>query len=323
MRIAIIDNINEDIGLKILFPEADYYICKEKTDRSSSYNYYNFRPLTTIENITDKKYDILFVFMPVRHVINDEVAVKDIRENYDTKIKKIIDNNNFNLVAFFDNEDYSHDPNLYINNKKILFFKRNVDNLYSYPNNVIPFPFIMFGLKSPIERMDRDFISKELYFSKKNDVVFFSGGLYIHDKKDFNVYVNRIDIYKKISKTIYNPGYLNPEQFIKTIQSSKFCLDLTGCGNPNIRTFEILLSGSLLLQEKNNLIWPFEDKFSEECLFNDENDYFLKLENLRKDENLYNKCLHNQYNIVEKYFNKKWLRNYIEEKISEYLHSFS
>jgi len=100
MRIAIIDNINEDIGLKILFPEADYYICKEKVDRSSSYNYYNFRPFTNIENITDKNYDILFVFMPVRHVINDEVAVKDIRENYDTKIKKIIDNNNFNLVAF-------------------------------------------------------------------------------------------------------------------------------------------------------------------------------------------------------------------------------
>ena len=26
MKIAILDNKNEDIGLKILFPEADYYI---------------------------------------------------------------------------------------------------------------------------------------------------------------------------------------------------------------------------------------------------------------------------------------------------------
>jgi hypothetical protein len=321
MRIAIIDNINEDIGLKILFPEADYYICKEKIDKTLSYNYYNFRPLTNIENITDKNYDILFVFMPVRHVINDEPAVSDIRENYDTKIKKIMDNNSFKLLVFFDNEDYPHDPNLYIKNEKILFFKKNVDKLHSYLNNVIPFPFIMFGVKSMIERMDRDFISKELYLKKKNDVVFFSGGLYIHNDKDFNVYVNRIDIYNKISRTIYNPGYLNNEEFIKTIQNSKFSLDLTGAGNPNIRTFEILLSGSLLLQQKNNLIWPFEDKFSEECLFNDENDYFLKLENLRNDEDLYNKCLNNQYNITEKYFNKKWLRNYIEKIIFDYLHS--
>ena len=26
MRIAIIDSVNQDIGLKILFPEADYFI---------------------------------------------------------------------------------------------------------------------------------------------------------------------------------------------------------------------------------------------------------------------------------------------------------
>ena len=43
--------------------------------------------------------------MPVRHVLNDEVAVRDIRGNYDNIIKPIIFNNNFKFLAFFDNED--------------------------------------------------------------------------------------------------------------------------------------------------------------------------------------------------------------------------
>jgi len=70
------------------------------------------------------------------------------------------------------------------------------------------------------------------------------------------------------------------------------------------------------LQQKNDMVWPFEDKFSEECLFTDENDYLIKLRNLISNNELYNKCLLNQYNIVDKYFNKEWLRNYILQFIT-------
>lgn len=95
------------------------------------------------------------------------------------------------------------------------------------------------------------------------------------------------------------------------MQTSKFGLDLLGVGEPNKRTFEILLSGSLMLSEKNNLKWPFEEEFSKETIFSDHIDYFEKLKRLREDSDLYNKCLKQQYYIVNKYFNIKWLKNYI------------
>jgi hypothetical protein len=306
-----------------LFPEADYYVCNELANeyRKDSYNYYNFTPILNLENINDKNYNILFVVMPLRHIINDEIVVRDIRTNYETKIKIIIDNNSFEHIFFFDNEDYDVDPNLYVKNtleKNILFFKRNYDKKTIYPNNVKPFPFIMIGTKCIIERCDRFIVPKDIYLNHTNrsNIVFFSGGLYCHDDKIFNVYVDRIGLYNKIKHTIFNPGYLNNEEFNSILKNSRFSLDLPGGGNPNMRTFEILVSGSLMLQKKNDLVWPFEDKFSEECLFTDENDYLIKLQNLLSNSELYNKCLLNQYNIVNKYFNKEWLRNYILQFIT-------
>jgi len=51
VKIAILDNKNEDIGLKILFPEADYYYCSTTSDRNDSYLHYNFRPRLDTQNI--------------------------------------------------------------------------------------------------------------------------------------------------------------------------------------------------------------------------------------------------------------------------------
>jgi len=57
---------------------------------------------------------------------------------------------------------------------------------------------------------------------------------------------DRLIIYNKIKDVIYNPGNLNYSDFINTIRDSKYSLDLLGIGDPNKRTFEILLSGSLI-----------------------------------------------------------------------------
>jgi|LakMenE01Jun11ns_1017448.scaffolds.fasta_scaffold9892763_2 hypothetical protein len=316
MKIAILDNKNEDIGLKILFPEADYYYCSTTSDRNESYLYYNFRPRLETQNITDKNYDVLFVIMPVRHVLNDEVAVRDIRGNYDNIIKPIIFNNNFKYLAFFDNEDYDVNPNKYIKHPNIHFFKRNYDKKVNYENNVYPFPFIMFGKTSLIEKIDRQLVPKEKYFSNKIERVFYTGGLYHHHSTEFGVDVNRIKIYNEIKHFIKNPGSLPNNVFIQFMRDSNFCVDLLGAGNPNIRTFEILVSGSLLLQEKNDLVWPFSEKFSEECYFKDGMEFNKNLYKLHHNPELYLSCLENQYNIVNKYFNKEWLKNYILSKIN-------
>ena len=314
MRIAILDNKNEDIGLKILFPEADYYYCSTTSNRRDSYLHYNFTPKLDTKNITDNNYDILFVVMPVRHILNDEVAVRDIRGNYENIIKPIIFNNNFKFLAFFDNEDYNVNPNKYIQHPNIHFFKRNYDKNVYYEKNVYPFPFIMFGNTSLIEKIDRQLVSKENYMSTKINRIFYTGGLYHHVKNEFNVNVNRIEIYNQIRHFITNPGHLDNNSFINFIKNSKYSVDLLGAGNPNIRTFEILVSGSLLLQQKNDLVWPFPEKFSDECFFSNGKEFENNLQKLNFNNELYQKCLENQCQIINKYFNKEWLRNYILSK---------
>ena len=44
MRIAVIDGVNQDIGLNILFPEADYFINNTELDKSSNMKANNINP---------------------------------------------------------------------------------------------------------------------------------------------------------------------------------------------------------------------------------------------------------------------------------------
>ena len=310
MRIAIIDGVNQDIGIKILFPEADYFINNTEIDKSNSFNKYNIHPNYDWSTINDQNYDYLFIV----------ISSFDAREvNYNKNIydilnreKEIINKNNFKKVFVFDNYDYDYDPNEIWNNDKItLFFKRNYNKKKIYKKNVVSFPFIMFGEVSLIEKCDTDLVSKEQYFCKKYERVFFSGCLLNHQDFETNIFRNRQKIYQEICHTVYNSGYLPYNLYLEEIKKSKYGLDLLGVGEPNKRTFEILLSGSLMIQEKNDLLWPFEETFCYETQFKDSNEYFEIINKLSQDETLYNKCIEQQYNIVNKYFNVKWIKEYL------------
>ena len=319
MKIAIIDGVNQDIGLKILFPEADYFI-KHSPDctnnyRLFSYENYKFQPNNNWDTINDKNYDYLFIVLAT-HDINPltpyyQPSIKDIYDD----ICVIINNNYFKCVALFDNYDFDYDPNIYLNNNKIdLIFKRNFNKNKIYSTNVVPFPFIMFGEKSLIEKMETELVSKEKYFKEKENRIFFTGTLFSNKEQNRD----RVAIYDKIKHTIYNPGNLPYNYFIECLRESKYSLDLLGAGDPNKRTFEILMSGSLMISEYNDLLWPFNDgdSFSNETIFKDADDYYKKMMALTNNEQLYYECLKNQYNIVKKYFNKEWLRLYICSKLN-------
>ena len=152
MRIAIIDGVNQDIGLKILFPDADYFINNieecTSTDRVLSNEYYKIDTKFNYNTITDNNYDILLIIIASYNILEDTIYyTPNIKLIYD-KIISIINKNNFKFVGWFDNYDYDYDPNEYINNPKInIFFKRNYNKNKKYNNNVVPFPFIMFGKK--------------------------------------------------------------------------------------------------------------------------------------------------------------------------------
>jgi len=308
MRIAVIDGLNQDIGLNILFPEADYFIDNTYLNKSSNMKAYNIIPNYDWSKINDINYDYLFI---VISLYDAKPGTHFFKQNiYDILQRelKIINENNFKKVFIFDNYDYDYDPTEIIQNDKIsLFFKRNYNKTKIYKNNVIPFPFIMFGDVSIIEKIDTPFF----YSPIKDNRIFFAGSLFVHEDTQINYYRNRKIIYDKIGHLIYNPGSLHYNDFLRVIGLSKYSLDLNGVGDPNKRTFEILSQGSLRIAEYNDLKWPFEETFSEETSFKGADDFCNKINALNHDNEVYLKCINNQLNIYKKYFNKRWIKEYI------------
>ena len=249
MRIAIIDGVNQDIGLNILFPEADYYINNTELDKSNNMKSNNIVTKYDWTQINDKNYDYLFIIIALYDAKEDtKFFKKNIYEILQREIK-IINENNFKKVFIFDNYDYDYDPNEIITNEKInLFFKRNYNKTKTYKNNVVPFPFIMFGEISIIEKL-----TELNLMQNKINRVFFTGTLFIHNDPQINYYRDRETIYNKIKNYIYNPGHLSYSNFLQELNKSRFSLDLNGVGEPNKRTFEILSQGSLMISEYDNL----------------------------------------------------------------------
>jgi len=311
MKIAVIDGVNQDIGLNILFPEADYFINNVELDKSNNMKKYNITPKYDWSQINDQNYDCLFIIISL---YDAKPGTRFFKQNiYDILQReiKIINENNFKNVFIFDNYDYDYDPNDILQNDKITaFFKRNYNKTKTYKSNVVPFPFVMFGQASIIEKIEEQFYSEQKY-----NTIFFSGTLFVHDDPQINYCRDRKSIYNKIGKYIFNPGNLNYTDFIQTLRQSKYSLDLNGVGDPNKRTFEILSQGSLMISEYNDLKWPFDDEFSEETIFIDDIDFKNKIQALITDNNLYKKCIEQQMYIYNKYFNKVWIRDYVIKMI--------
>jgi hypothetical protein len=135
----------------------------------------------------------------------------------------------------------------------------------------------MFGEKSLIEKCDTELVSEPEYFKEKNHRIFFTGSLFTDKDYHYNMNRNRLRIYNKIRNIIYNPGVQNYNNFINILRDSKYSLDLLGVGDPNKRTIEILLSGSLMISQYNDLLWPFDnnESFSKETIFKNETDFFI------------------------------------------------
>ena len=193
MKIAIIDGINQDIGLNILFPEADYFIYSTELDKSKNMNKYSIIPRTDIQNVNDKNYDILFIIIALYDTKSGTSFFTPNIKNILDKELEIINNNNFKKVCVFDNYDYDYDPNEIIKCDKIdLFFKRNYNKQKIYNINVLPFPFIMFGEVSIIEKTLENNLNNEI---EKMDRIFFTGTLFHHNDEQIGYVRDRRSIY--------------------------------------------------------------------------------------------------------------------------------
>ena len=145
------------------------------------------------------------------------------------------------------------------------------------------------------------------------------GNLYNHIDNKNNIKKMRLDMYNGIRDKI-DSGRFTESEFINKIREYKVIVDLIGVGDPNKRTIEILTTGSLMLSMCGDLNWGFDnnENFHPDTYFKTPEEFTKKLEKLLNDEEHYKKCLEHQEYIVNKYFNKRWLREYIEKKL-EYL----
>jgi hypothetical protein len=231
-------------------------------------------------------------------------------------------------IIIIDNHGYDYEPSVYLdkfNFKYDIILKRccSYRNKHRYNNITKPYPFIMCTSNDPFYKLFNNSIIKNNILNKNNKI-FWAGTSFKHDEEydDNNVYshANRTYILDSIQKStpniidIKNVPY---NKFHYTIASYKYALDLHGCSNHNKRFIEILNTNTLVLAENVDIVWPFEegDKFSEECFFSTPNELIEIYNKFENNFELYKKCLQNQIYIVEKYFNNKWINNYINNII--------
>ena len=326
MKLCILDPAHNLPGLKILFPESDYYAIEpcdffrynaiNHMNKTEFNKLYNFNYLTDIDNINSTNYDTLFIVLPFLDCIEGHCMTKDYGVRILKLIEIILEDNTFKNVCLFDTYDYDYDPTIFYKNHKIdYYFKRNYNKTKIYSSNVFPFPYMMFVTKCVLTILLEE--KETLDINKRKNDIFWCGTIFTHENKDFNIFRDRTHIFEKIKDKIITYNTLDNETFLKTIQEYKIGLDLYGVGDPNKRTFELLANDTLILTNRTELDWGFEnnDFFSEETFFTNETE-FLKKIILLKNKEIYYKCLNNQRFLKQKYMNKDWLRNYILSKIS-------
>jgi hypothetical protein len=325
---AILDPFNHCPGLKILFPEYDYYCWEPSsflhftaTNHMTNDQFekmYGFRYLSDWTEISSDKYSTLFIVLPLLDCYPGNWCTKE----EGVKIWRILEqicflpHKHYKTICLFDTYDYDYDPSTLFPEVDIdVYFKRNMNKTKTYADNVKPFPYMIFLTPCPLLTLLTKQVPRPPV--QKNEV-FWSGGLYTHtqrytiQRQIHSVHRDRETIFHQIQSALSVKKGLPHDQFLKEIAAHKFALDLEGVGDPNSRTFEIFLSESLRLFNNTNLVWNFDphDTFSPFCSFDTSDEFFRNLNHL-SDERVYKEALDQQTYLINKYMTKTALREYI------------
>ena len=324
MKLCILDPAHNVPGLKYLFPESDYYAVEpcdfftysaiNHMNNEQFNKIYNFNYLTNINNINSNNYDTIFIVLPLLDCIKGHQMTKEYGIRILQLIEHILESNNFTNVSLFDTYDYDYDPTTVYANRRIHnYFKRNYNKNKIYSSNVFPFPYMMFVTKCVLTIL----LENNNSINTRKNEVFWCGSIFTHENNDFNIYRDRKKIYENIKEYLSIHNNLSNKEFINTLQTYSMGLDLFGVGDPNKRTFELLANDVLVLTNRTDQEWGFEnnDSFSNETIFTNKEEFLTNLHLLHNKET-YNKCLRNQQYLKQKYMNREYLRKYIISKIS-------
>jgi len=338
MKICIIDPACHVPTLKTLF-DAEYFAHEPdnffhfKTTphytKLENYKQEGFIYNTNWEQINSKNFNTLFIIAPLLDYYNPiSKELLPYTFNMRDKIKNIINSNSWpGGIVLFDIYDYDYDPNEINSEWNVnIYFKRNYNKNKKYKSNVYPFPFMMF-VKQCVMKTVLNTLPTIDDNKNKINAAFWAGGLYTHKHALDGHYIDRQKIYNEISNRIVSKS-LNHTEYMEHLKKYKICVDLIGVGNPNKRTFEILFSNSLLMSMCTDLDWGFNGNlgfssalnpdlgpWDPDTLFTTSEEFKFKLNKLLTDNDHYKKCLDKQNQIISKYFNKKWMKEYILSKM--------
>ena len=321
MRYAIFDPTQHCVGLTLLFPEADYYSISphsyfhysQRTNEEFE-RVYKFPYKEDLTQLNDSTYDTL-IFVFVTWDGKQETHTQFGADRMLASFEELVSTNKFQKVVVFDNHDYPYDPSLMYRAKINHFFKRNYCKDRTYAPHVSPFPFSMFGLPTCSLW---SYLTDHSQFTntEKRMGIFYAGALYKHENKEAGVFVDRETMFAQIKPYVQQYSGLSHIEYMKTMASHMFAVDLNGCGNPNKRTFEILLSRSLRIAQKNSVMFPFPTTFHPLTEFSSGDDFFQNIATLFQNPELYQEALKAQNLIFDTYFTKDWLRAYILERMN-------
>ena len=288
----ILDFLHEDPGLKLLFPDAEYFSFVQNPQYVATYpkiipsqEIARIEFIAATSNATPPPNPIptFMIIAPLYkcfYTWNGEINPQfcSILYEYFSIFVHIATNYQFENILFFDTHAYQYDPNsifahyrLEELSKKITFFKRNYANNVVYDKNVFPFPYI--GSNEGGGAADAadgapcviDLLQKIIKLRKKSNYrfpnrnrLFFSGKP--TNKKD-TVYGTSTDCIEKLQKIkntvgeylIYTEKMPDYDTYKIELSRTYFCLSLIEeCGAPTRRMFEILSTGTLLMCEADN-----------------------------------------------------------------------
>tara|TARA_Y100000741_G_C18258295_1_gene559722 strand:- start:1715 stop:2755 length:1041 start_codon:yes stop_codon:yes gene_type:complete len=342
----ILDPTTMNPHLKYLIPNSIYYTCPGNMfsnfwnggetipDLFNKYKINLEEELKIINNvcIRNNKFNNMYFSLSILSTeeIHQGKSNKLWIEYYKTLYNKFIPFISGKIIII-DNHGGDYEPTVYLNKfnfkydiiLKRIYSNRNNNN---YLSNTFSYPFIMDTNNDPLIKLYNLPILSKNVFDKINKI-FWAGSLFeYHEEWDNNNTYEHTDRIKIVNS--FNTKYQNIldikrvpyNLFHETMCKYKYALDIRGTSRLNKRLYEIFSTNTLLLAEKIDIIWPFEnnDKFSDECFFEQGNvdDLYRIYNNFENNFELYDKCLKNQMYIVKKYFNNEWLWAYIQDIIN-------
>jgi hypothetical protein len=316
MSCCIIDIFQHAPYLHKVLDDSHYISCHEELEYMgitigySSKTQFNQKYGFTYSSIEElnELYDTIIIIFPLlnidsihepeRHTIFNELF------NYILTLSKNRYKNKFILI---DNHDYDYDP---MQIKDLSMFTTILKRCYSttktYSKRVKPFPFVLFGTIDPLFLLL--FKKQEPQLKKKQ--LFWAGAIYTRIQKEFNVNAQREEYINILRDKSYFKEMrdLSFSEYLTNMGSSSLTLDIHGESRLNKRFYEALSTGTLLLLEKQDIVSPYT--FATECEFRDPYECVEKATILLSNDDLYNKCLTRQQEIVNTFFTKEHIQTY-------------